>query len=57
MNIKITVSGWCKKQLLCVREVKHPSSMEETLPPMVSTTTAEKLSCLSSLHCSKNHIP
>lgn len=49
MNIKITVNGWCKKQQLCVREVQHPSSMDETLPPMVSTTTAEKLSCLSSL--------
>lgn len=49
MNIKITVNGWCKKQQLCVREVKHPSSMDETLPPMVRTTTAEKLSCLISI--------
>lgn len=49
MNIKITVNGWCKKQQLCVREVKHLSSMDEALPPMVSTTTAEKLSCLSSI--------
>lgn len=56
MNIKIKVNGWCKKQQLCVREGKHLSPMDETLPPMVRTTTAEKLSCLSSLHCSKNHI-
>lgn len=46
MNIKITVNGWCKKQQLCVREGKHPSSMDEALPPMVRTTTAE---CLSSI--------
>lgn len=45
----MAVSGWCKKQQLCVREGKHLSSMDETLPPMVKTTTAEKLSCLSSL--------